>query len=201
MVWIIILGSLGGIYLFYKGWFLRYPKDVLKKDGAILSPADGKIIKIIEYKQGRPVNIFKKRRFFAVFPEDVSSEGYILVILMNIFNIHWQKSPLEGRILAVRYKKGRFFNAVWGSQNMKATAENERNEILIETKQGRMKIIQIAGILARRIECFVKQGQKVAQGDDLGLIKLGSQVVLVLPKVRLRVQEGDKVKVGRTIIA
>jgi len=189
------------LLLFYKFWFLRNPSINVSDDNHIVSPADGKVLKIIEYKHGKDVDIFKKDRKFSATTRDVSGNGYIIIIVMNIFNIHWQKAPLSGKVISVKYKKGKFLNAVFGAKNMNATTKNERNEILIETPRGKIKIIQIAGIIARRICCFVKEGQEIQKGQDLGLIKLGSQVVIILPNIKLKVKEGDNIRVGKTIIA
>jgi len=186
--------------LFYCFWFLRNPEVKIPTDG-IISPADGKILKIIEFKNNEPIDIFKgKRKFFAI-TENVAKNGYIVVIVMNIFNIHWQKAPLNGEILSVKHVKGKFLNAVFGSDDLRATAENERCEILMDTSKGKIKVIPVAGVIARRICPLIKSGQKVGKGENISLIKLGSQVVVILPKTELKIKEGDKVKVGKTIIA
>lgn len=186
--------------IFYKFWFLRNPKINAPDYDGIISPADGKILKIIEYKNNEPIDVFKHSRKFSAVTKDVSENGYIIIIMMNIFNIHWQKAPIDGKIISTKYSKGKFLNAVFGAGNLKATIENERNEILIETSCGKMKVIQVAGIIARRICSLVKAGQTVKRGENISLIKLGSQVVFILPKIKLKIKEGDIVKVGETII-
>lgn len=190
--------------LFYKRWFLRNPEIVVKNDGRVVSPANGKVLKIIRYAEQEEIAIRKGSRGsrnLKTTAGAVAKSGYIVIIVMNVFNVHYQKAPLAGKIISVKYRQGKFLNAVFGATKIKAAAENERNEILMETQRGRMKIIQIAGIIARRIVCFVKAGQTVQKGEDLGLIKLGSQVVLILPEIDLLIKEGDKVRAGTTVIA
>lgn len=157
------------IFLFYRLWFLRNPRITIPKNG-IVSPADGKILKIIKFNDNEPIEIFKNNRKFSAITEDVAKNGHIVIILMNIFNVHWQKAPLNGKILSIKYVKGKFLNAVFGASNLKATTENERCEILMETEKGRIKIIPVAGIIARRIVCLAKEGQRVKKGEDISLI-------------------------------
>ncbi len=193
---IIIIGSL----IFWKTYFLRKPKREIPKKG-LVSPADGKIIKIIQYdKKGRTVRkgVLGKVK---VMTKDVAEEGNIIVIMMTITNAHYQRAPYDGDVEKIRYSKGTFLNAVKGAEDLKATFENEKNEILIKTKKGRIKVIQVAGILARRIESYTKPKQKIHKGEVLGRINLGSQVILITPKTKLEVKEGDKVVDGETIMA
>lgn len=201
---IIILGSL------YKFWFLRNPKRKITPGDNIVSPADGKIVKIIEfnYKNDSPVaGEFEIRENklgkVLVKTKDVAEKGWLIVIAMNIHNMHRQKAPSDGEIISIKYSKGKFFNAVRKAHNMRAALENESNEILLKTSIGKIKVIQVAGVLAKKIVCYVKEGQMVAKGDNLGLIKLGSQVILVLPKnnLALKIKEKNKVKAGISIIA
>lgn len=188
------------LFLFYRLWFLRNPSVTIPKDG-IISPADGRILKIIEFKNNEPIDVFKGNRKFSAITKDVAKNGYIIIILMNIFNVHWQKAPFDGKIISTKYVKGKFLNAVFGASDLRATAENERCEILMETEKGRIKIIPVAGIIARRIVCFSKEGQEVRKGENISLIKLGSQVVMILPKMDLKIKEGDRVRVGETVIS
>jgi len=199
---IILSAAILFLFLFYKFWFLRNPEIKVVCDNNIVSPANGKIIKIIEYGiEDNNVEIFKKNNKFFVFTKDVSAKGYIIVIMMNIFNIHYQKAPLNGEIISTNHIKGKFLNAVFGADNLEATLVNEKNETLIDTARGKIKIIQIAGVIARRICSFVKKGQQINKGEDIGLIKLGSQVVLVIPKSDLKIKENDIVEAGITPIA
>ena len=122
--------------------------------------------------------------------------------MMNLFDVHVQRSPIEGTILSIKHVSGKFKNAVYGNK-FENGIENEKNEIIIKNKRlGKIKVIQIAGVLARRIECFVKENKKVNKGEKIGRIVMGSQVSLILPKkVKLIVTKGGKVKAGESIIA
>jgi phosphatidylserine decarboxylase len=131
----------------------------------------------------------------------VAKEGYLIAIVMTPMDMHFQKAPCDCRVMGTRHVHGKFLNAVSGAGNLKATFENEHNTILLDTRHGRMKVIQIAGFLCRRILCFVRPGQGLWKGQDLGLIRLGSQVCLIMPKLRLRVKEGQHVLARSTVIA
>lgn len=206
------------LLLFYKFWFLRNPKRKIPSGDNIVSPADGKIVRIIKYDcEKEPLaNIAgfeiqeNKLGKVLVKTKDVSPRGWLVVIMMNIHNMHRQKAPLDGEILSVKYSKGKFFNAIRKAKNLRASLENENNEILIKTAIGNIKVIQVAGVMAKKIVCAVTEGQTVAKGDALGLIRLGSQVILVLPAstiggtgndIELKIKEKDKVKAGSGIIA
>jgi len=121
--------------------------------------------------------------------------------MMTPMDIHYQKAPLDGVITNTKYIRGKFRNAMKDPESLKALIDNERNEIIMQTDVGKIKIIQIAGVFARRVHCFVHKHQKIKKGHDLGVIKLGSQVVLIIPKLKLHVKEGDKVSAGESIIA
>ncbi len=116
---------------------------------------------------------------------------------MSPFNVHINRSPIQGQVTKVTYSKGKFLPV----NTFENGLVNEKNEILITNKQlGKVKVIQIAGFLARRIECYVKEKEKLAKGQRIGLINLGSQVTLILPTtVKLIVNKGDKVKGGDII--
>lgn len=206
------------LFFLYRFWFLRNPKRKIPLGNYIVSPADGRIIKIIKYDyQAHPKEHLKgfeiqenKIGKVLVKTKDVSARGWLIVIMMNIHNMHRQKAPLDGEIISIKYSKGKFFNAVRKAHSLRASLENENNEILMKTAIGNIKVIQVAGVMAKKIVCAVKEGQIVAKGDALGLIKLGSQVILVLPastvggpegNIELKVKEKDKVKAGSGIIA
>jgi len=185
------------IFIFYwRYFFLRNPQRTIPKGKNIVSPADGKIIKIVRFND-QQLRI-KKGLFGKIkaLSSDVAKDGYLISIFMSPLDVHYQRAPIDGRVLKIRYKKGRFFSAF----NFEKSLENEKNEILIKTKIGNVKIIQIAGFFARRIKCFVREGQIIKKGQIIGLIDLGSQVSLLIPRIRLKVDEGDKVKAGETVI-
>ncbi|MBU0536172.1 MAG: phosphatidylserine decarboxylase family protein [Nanoarchaeota archaeon] len=191
-------------FLFYRIWFLRNPKRSIPKGDSLVSPANGRIIKIIDVQQK---NLMIKKGMIGkikTLTSDVGKSCWLIVIVMTPFNVHFQRAPFDGKVLKVKYTEGKLFNAVLGAQNLEATFMNEKNEILISTKFGNIKVIQIAGFVANRIKCFVKNNQNIKKGQDIGLIKLGSQVCLIIPrssKLRLNVVEGQEVIDGETIIA
>jgi phosphatidylserine decarboxylase len=195
----------------YKVFFLRNPKRRIPEGDNVVSPADGRIVKIVKYDyrsepaknaEGFEIQENKIGKVL-VKTKDVSQRGWLIVIMMNIHNMHRQKAPLDGEIVSIKYSAGKFLNAIRKAHSLRAFLENENNEILIKTIIGNIKVIQVAGVMAKKIVCTVKEGQKVTKGDALGLIKLGSQVILVLPEdnIVLKVKEKDKVKAGSSIIA
>lgn len=189
-------------FLFYRFWFLRNPARNPPQGRVIISPAMGRISRIVEIKNGEPLTIPKGLvGKVKTLTKDTVKEGYLISIIMTPLDVHYQRMPVDGTIISTRYDQGTFLNAVKGN-TFKATLENEHNEILIKNKDiGRIKVIQIAGFVARRIVCFVKKNQKLKKGEDLGLIKLGSQVALVIPRLKLKVKEGHYVTDAETIIA
>ena len=186
--------------LLWRFYFLRNPTIFIDPNPkAILSPANGIIAKILPYKNE---NKIAEKGLYGKIPlitKDVAKEGCIVLIRLHVYNVHWQRSPINGKIEHTRYISGKFFNAVKNAESMQCFFENERNEILITVKI-KCKVIQIAGYLARRIECFVKESQHVSAGEIVGLINLGSQCAIILPKnVNLNIREGDKVQLGQKI--
>ncbi len=192
------------IIIFYKFYFLRNPKRRITPGDNIVSPADGRVVKIIKYDQEKEFELREKKLGkVLVKTADVAPRGWLIVIMMNIHNMHRQKAPLDGEVMSVKYTKGKFFNAIRKAHNMRAALENESNEILLDTAIGNIKVVQVAGLLAKKIVCAVEAGQSVEKGDNLGLIKLGSQVVIILPEdnIELKIKEKMKVKAGLTVIA
>jgi len=183
---------------FYKFYFLRDPVRKIPVGDNILSPVDGKIILIRPYNSN---NLKVDKRFFGAvktFTRDVSKEGYIVSIFMNVFDVHINRAPITGKVKYVKHTKGKFLNA----EIEASTFENENVQILIQKDDFKVKMIQIAGLIARRIVPFVKKNESVIRGQRIGLIKLGSQVTLILPKtVNIKVKVGQKVYAGETVIA
>ncbi len=199
---------------FYKFYFLRNPKRKITAGDNIVSPADGKIVKIIRYDHEKEFELREKKLGkVLVKTADIAPRGWLIVIMMNIHNMHRQKAPMAGEVLSIKYTKGKFFNAVRKAHNMRAALENESNEILLKTEIGNIKVVQVAGVLAKKIVCAVEVGQLLKKGENLGLIKLGSQVIVVLPastgfnpggsedNIELKVTEKMKVKAGLSVIA
>ena len=189
------------IMLFWRFWFLRDPKRIPPKDkNLIISPADGKINEIIV--SDIPKKEIRKGRFGKIdtLASDVSKEKYKLIsIVMTPLDVHIQRAPIAGRVLYSRHTKGKFKNAI----RDKIAIENEKNEILIhnEDLKIKVKVIQIAGALARRIISYVRNGQNIKKGERIGLINLGSQVSIIMPEnIEIKVKIGERVRVGETIL-
>ncbi len=193
--------AVGGVVvlclLFWRLYFLRDPVRTIPDGNNIVSPADGRIITVMEIsKESLDIDkgLFGR---ISTLAGDVKSAHYLVSIFMSLMDVHVQRAPVSGKIVSVSHTKGKFFAA----DSMRALL-NEKNEILIDGLNGNLKVIQIAGFLARRIECFVKKGERVLKGQRIGRINLGSQVSMILPvNVRLRVKEGEQVRAGETIIA
>ncbi len=167
----------------FVAWFFRNPERAAPENPLLLiSPADGKVIGIEEVPS-------------AEHPDRTILK---ISIFMNIFNVHVNRIPLSGEVCSVRYKPGKFLSADLD----KASALNERNTVLIRTEDGReIRVVQIAGLIARRIVCWLKEGMKVTKGERFGLIRFGSRVELFIPLgTMLRVKKGDKVRAGETPI-
>ncbi|MCL5808310.1 MAG: phosphatidylserine decarboxylase family protein [Deltaproteobacteria bacterium] len=171
------------LFTFFTAWFFRNPERTVPDNPVqIISPADGKVIRVEEVNcKEQPGQSFQK-----------------ISIFMNVFNVHVNRIPCSGEVLAIHYKPGKFLSA-----NLdKASALNERNIVMIRTDDGREIItIQIAGLIARRIVCWLKEGSKVKKGERFGLIRFGSRVEVYLPlSSTLLVKSGDRVRAGETPI-
>jgi phosphatidylserine decarboxylase len=119
-------------------------------------------------------------------------------IFMSVFNCHVNRSPVEGRIDRIAYRPGIFINA----ELDKASEDNERNSLVISTPNGRIGVIQIAGLVARRIVSFVREGQSISAGERFGLIRFGSRLDVYLPQgTKPLVAEGQTAVAGETILA
>jgi phosphatidylserine decarboxylase len=161
-------------------WFFRDPeRQIPAVEGAIVSPADGKVTEISAIEMdGEP--------------------GTRISIFLNVFNVHVNRSPAAGTITGVRYQKGKFGNAM-GAVSAEA---NEQNIVTLQTEYGTMIFKQIAGLLARRIVFNKKVGDTVARGERVGLIKFGSRTDVVFAAgAQMKVKVGDGVKGGATVLA
>jgi len=164
-------------------WFFRNPQRNTPDDNkAVVSPADGEIIKIEDIVKNDLLKGPSKK----------------VSIFMNIFNVHVNRIPYSGLVKGVYYNKGDFFSADLDN----ASLSNERNSILIKTDDGKeILTVQIAGLIARRIECWVKEGMNVCKGERFGLIRFGSRLEVFVPSDSITsVKVGDKVKAGETLI-
>jgi phosphatidylserine decarboxylase len=163
-------------------FFFRNPKrEAPSVENALIAPADGRIIAIED----------------VVHP--VIGNAKKISTFMSVLNCHVNRAPTAGTVENVSYKPGRFFVASLD----KASEHNERNAVILKDDQGRsIAIVQIAGLVARRIVCYLKEGFDVRKGARLGLIRFGSRVDLFLPKdkVTIEVKPGDRVKAGMSLI-
>ncbi|MBI2654407.1 phosphatidylserine decarboxylase [Candidatus Woesearchaeota archaeon] len=178
--------------------FYRDPKRRIPKGNNIVAPADGSVINILRINKS-DANIRKGMLGkIKILTKDIAEECYVISIFMSPLDVHINRAPIDGKIKAVKYTKGRFFEAY----NLEKSLENERNEIIIQNKKMKVKVIQVAGFLARRIKCYVKKNQKVNKGQKIGMISLSSQTTLVIPAwVDLKVEINDGMKAGETILA
>ncbi|MDH5797422.1 MAG: phosphatidylserine decarboxylase [Paracoccaceae bacterium] len=168
-------------------YFFRDPERVTPdRPGVIVSPADG-IVSLIEP---------------AVPPAELGMADKALTrvsVFMNVFNCHVNRVPVAGEILNVAYRPGKFFNASLD----KASEDNERNSLLVRTPAGlEFAVVQIAGLVARRIVCFVEPGVEMKIGERFGLIRFGSRVDVYLPDgIEPLVQVGQSMIAGETVLA
>lgn len=164
-------------------WFFRNPeRKTPPGDNLIISPADGEVIKIEEVRDH----------------ELMAGPLRKISIFMNVFSVHVNRMPCSGRIEAIHYHKGKFLSA-----NLdKASSDNERNALVIRMDDGRaIGTIQIAGLVARRIVCWVNEGMRVEKGERFGLIRFGSRVEILMPAdTAVMVKTGDRVRAGETPI-
>jgi len=189
-----------GGYILLK-FFNRDPERHIPQGNLIVSPADGKIIHIIRIEENGPVTIDKG--MFGQIKALVSDMGKgpftLISIFMNPAVVHVQRVPISGQVVKIRYRPGTLRMA-----NTIRAINNERSETLIESSIGKIKVIQVAGMLARRIETWVHNNEYMITGQRLGRITLGSQVSLLIPNnedIILKTARGKKVKAGVTIIA
>ncbi len=162
--------------------FFRDPARVPPVDAdAVISPADGRIVAV--EKTTDPY---------------LARDAIKISVFMNVFNVHSNRSPVDGEIKGRWYNPGAFLNAAVD----KASTENERNALWIRTERGDITFVQIAGLIARRILCYVRTGDTLARGQRYGFIRFGSRVDVYLPPAaRPEVTIGQKVKAAQTILA
>ncbi|MBI2651147.1 phosphatidylserine decarboxylase [Candidatus Woesearchaeota archaeon] len=187
--------------------FYRDPEREIPSGNNIVSPADGRIIRILKLKGNKNNKNSGKTKIskgilgkIESLTKDIAEECYVISIFMSPFDVHVNRAPIDGVILSVKHEKGAFFAAF----DLKKSLMNEKNEIITENRHiGKIKVIQIAGFLARRVVCNVKKHEKVNKGQRIGKIVLGSQVTLILPckKIRLKARKSQKVIAGSTILA
>ncbi len=196
----ILLALIMVFILFWRLYFLRDPIRHITSGNNLVSPADGKVIKILRI-EGEESKTIRKGLLGRIKTrtEDVAKSVSIISIFMSPLNVHINRSPMQGKIIFQKHKKGRFHKAF---KFEKCFIENESNEIIIDNSKFKIKVIQIAGALARRIVSYVNKGDNVMKGQRIGLINLGSQVSLIIPsELKIKVKEGEKVVAGESIVA
>lgn len=162
----------------------------------IVSPAYGKVIDVVDISNKDTISIKKGLLGLINSTTKGINKGYLISIFMRPFDNHINRAPIGGKILSIKHYRGKFRRA-----NSLRALQNERTEIVMDTKIGKLKMLQIAGYIFRRIETSVKEGQKLIKGDKIGLIRHGSQVSLIVPKkIKIKIKKGDRVKAGSTIL-
>lgn len=170
------------VLMFYFAYFFRNPDRITVSDTTVLySPADGTVMSVEPFHD----------------TEYLDEEAIKITIFLSVFNVHVNRSPMAGEIKYQRYTCGRYLPAF----KKEVTFENERHAIGIDNGKMKILVIQIAGILARRIVSWVTLGHELKQGDCYGMIKFGSSTELVVPKnVEIFCKKGDKVEGGITVL-
>lgn len=176
----IILGLIG---LAVAGFFRDPERQAPAAEGLVVSPADGKVVSVARVAGGSP---------FLGSATRVS-------IFLSPLDVHINRTPVDGKIAKVQYQRGKFLAAY----KEEAAERNEQNALSIIDREGRtFGVVQIAGVIARRIICRAKQGDQLARGERFGLIMFGSRTDTYLPEgCRVEVTEGQRVKGGETILA
>jgi phosphatidylserine decarboxylase len=180
---------LGWLGLALTGWcvyFFRDPKRITPVDQAlVVSPADGKVASVALVLPPGELGLGSEpRRRVSVF--------------MNVFNCHVNRAPVAGRVSRIAYRPGKFLNA----ELDKASEDNERNGMVIASANGPIGVVQIAGLVARRIACFVAEGTELSAGERIGLIRFGSRLDVYLPATAtVLAAEGQTAIAGETVIA
>ncbi len=180
------LGTISFILTIWVYYFFRDPERFpINDENYLLSPADGVISQIAEVNGPKELGLENKK--------------YTRVsIFMNVFDCHVNRLPSSGKIKQIFYKSGKYINASLD----KASEENERNLVkMINSKNDELIVVQIAGLIARRIFCEIKENDEVKQGDKFGMIRFGSRVDLYFENYKLMVRENQKTIAGETIIA
>jgi phosphatidylserine decarboxylase len=181
------LVTTGFLLTFFVLWFFRDPERDTPQDlNLIISSADGKVCLIDE----------------AYPPEELPMEAEKMkriCVFMNVFNVHVNRSPIQGRVENIVYKKGQFLNASLD----KASDKNERSSLILNSENGaKIIVVQIAGLIARRILSFISSSDQLNQGERFGLIRFGSRVDIYMPLDAVeKCKVGDKVVAGESILA
>ncbi len=180
--WIIPAGVAAGFTLF-TAWFFRNPKRTIPQDSnVVVSSGDGKVVAIEEEFE----------------PRYLKQQSIRVTVFLNVFDVHVNRMPCAGTVEGVSYQPGQFLVA----SRPEATVRNEQNAVMLKTESGaKVLCVQVAGLIARRIVCWVSEGAQVQRGERFGLIRFGSRMDTFLPlDSKIRVAVGDRVKGGETIV-
>lgn len=186
----ILGGWVGWIVLPVTIWCIAFFRDPERRPpqdhGLVVSPADGALLPIVEASPPAELGLGAERRTR-------------LSIFMNVFNVHVNRIPADGTVTALAYRPGRFVNASFD----KASEHNERMSVALRLTNGQsLAFVQIAGLVARRIRCDLRQQQAVHRGERFGIIRFGSRLDIYLPAgAMVAVAKGQKVKAGETVLA
>lgn len=173
-----VLSLLAAVFCLY--FFRDFDRDTKLDDALVYSPGDGRILDASQ--------------------TEITAEGTyrVIRIFLSVLDGHVQRSPVKGTVTKVAYQKGKFYDA----RDPRAHVENEQNTVTIRTPKGLVLVKQIAGLIARRIVCWVGEGAALGQGQRYGLIRFGSQVDVLLPtSIEVLVKVGDRVVGGETVLA
>jgi phosphatidylserine decarboxylase len=169
-------------------WFFRNPqRNIPDEPGLVVSPADGKVVEVREIE----------------YDEFLDGPAVQIGIFLSVFNVHINRVPVASRVIGLRYRRGKFLNA------MRAASSRENEQLAVKLEENaephrRMIVRQITGAIARRIVCWVKPGDELSRGEQFGMIKLGSRTELVIPRepgLKVEVVVGQKVKAGSSVMA
>jgi len=170
------------ILAFVVQFFRDPPRQIRAGPRAVVSPADGRIVKVE-----------------AVRDPNTGGDTLLISVFMNVFNVHSNRAPVDGVVERIQYRPGAFINADLD----KASEQNEANLIVLRTQGGEpVSVVQVAGLIARRILCYAKVGDQLVRGQRFGFIRFGSRVDVYLPRsVRPMVAVGDPVYAGTSVLA
>lgn len=181
IAWIIFIATTG-LFVFLISFFRIPNRELTVEEKYVVSPCDGKVVVIEE----------------TVDPEYFKDKRLQISIFMSPANVHVNRNPVSGEVLYSQHHKGKFLVA-W---DPKSSTDNERHSVVIRNNNGEILVKQIAGALAKRIVNYLKVGQQVSQSDEMGFIKFGSRVDLLLPTgTEVTCKLGDTVKGGITVLA
>ncbi len=171
------------ILLLFSLWFFRDPERTIPgSDETVVSPGDGKVLQVVDLESD----------------EFIGGKAQMVSIFLSVFNVHVNRNPVSGIVRDVKRFPGKFLIAY----DHRATNENNRLRVDIESPRGRVRCVQVTGAIARRIVCHLSIGDSIVRGNRYGMIRFGSRMDLVIPaSAKVQVKPGDIVHGGETVIA